>query len=148
MEPQPETSHVTENQHAATGFAESVRSAGYYKATLLAGAWLPFFALIIFFVPQFTPIFTKLEEIGELPLSTSWLVVFSRLSTTAFGLPVAVFFAVLLISNHLIWRMRPRVKFGKALYRSWAALVIGSAIVAFLWVPTALSLPVLRFSPQ
>jgi type II secretory pathway component PulF len=45
--------------------------------------------LIIFFVPQFAPLFDSLRQRGELPMLTEWLL---WLSTTirSFGLPIAV----------------------------------------------------------
>ena len=60
---------------------------------------MPFFVLLILFLPRFIPIFTKLEEKGELPTTTLWLLWLNRLNAATFGLPTVAFLTLLLLAD-------------------------------------------------
>jgi type II secretory pathway component PulF len=113
---------------------------------LLGGAWLPFFVLMIFVVPRFEPIFAKLEEKGELPSSSLWLMKLERVNEAVFPLPVLVFLTVLVLSDLGVVRAIGHRKHGMLLYWTWFAAVILLGLFACLLCAGALLLPVYGMS--
>jgi general secretion pathway protein F/type IV pilus assembly protein PilC len=66
--------------------------------------------LVIFFVPQFKPIFTKLEEKGELPSLTMWLMSASEFMQSIFLTAkgwISIAFVVGLIVLFVRWKRSP-----------------------------------------
>jgi general secretion pathway protein F/type IV pilus assembly protein PilC len=61
-----------------------------YPAFLAMAGFLVLNILIIFFVPQFEPVFAKLKEKGELPVMTTYLMAFSHFLQSTEGVATAV----------------------------------------------------------
>jgi type II secretory pathway component PulF len=117
----------------------------HWRAVVFGGAWLPFFALTVFNLPQYDRIFTKLQEKGELPALTSTLMWFSRLSQASFGLSVLVCFALLMLVDVRIARLTARMgRRAGVFYGTWFAAVIVGGLLAVLVVIAALLLPVFK----
>lgn len=118
----------------------------FARGVLLGGAWLPSFALVIFYLPRFAPIFAKLAEKGELPTLTIWCLTLARMNAAAFGLPMLTFLALIIfVDLGIAWATASR-KRGTLLYWSWFAAVILAASVACLLIVIAMLAPVYRMS--
>jgi hypothetical protein len=116
------------------------------RTAWLCGAWLPFFALLNFLLPRFTPIFKKFDEKGDLPTLTRWLFELGQLNTATIGLPTLAFFAGLIFANYYIARATSPTTRGQTWYGVWFAAVIYLAIIACVLFLVALQLPVYKFS--
>jgi hypothetical protein len=114
------------------------------RTAILVGAWLPFFALVIFLLPRFEPIFNKLQDKGELPGLTTLMIYASQVQFILFvWLP---FFAVLILCDVGMARATGRQGRGRALYRTWFAALILLALSALLLAILALLMPVFKMS--
>ena len=118
----------------------------FARGVLLGGAWLPSFALIIFYLPSFAPIFAKLAEKGELPTLTIWLLALARMNAATFGLPMLALLALVIFADIGIARATASRRRGTLLYWSWFAAIILSALVACLLFVIAVLAPVYRMS--
>jgi len=118
----------------------------FARAVLLGGAWFPFFALVVVYVPRFAPIFARLEQHQELPTLSLWLLGLWRLSAATFGLPILVFATVLVLSDLGFVRATGHLERGIVLYWTWFVAVVLLALFACLLCVVAVLLPVYRMS--
>jgi general secretion pathway protein F/type IV pilus assembly protein PilC len=81
-----------------------------YPLFLAVTGFIVLNVLVIFFVPQFKPIFTKLEEKGELPSLTMWLMSASEFMQSIFLTAkgwISIGFVVGLIVLFVRWKRSP-----------------------------------------
>lgn len=117
------------------------------RAAVYGVAWLPAFVLVMFYVPDFEPIFSKLEEKGDLPALTRGVVWFGHLSQASFGLPALLWFALLVLADIGVGRTLGRLGRLGALYWSWFAAVIVLGLLVALLIVVATLLPAFRMGP-
>jgi hypothetical protein len=53
-------------------------SVTFPSAAVVAVSWMPFFGLLLFQVPQVEPLLRRVEERGDLPVMTNWLLSVGR----------------------------------------------------------------------
>jgi hypothetical protein len=116
------------------------------RIALLCGAWLPFLGLLLFILPKFGPIFSRLAAKGELPALTSWLVAVERFNSAAFGLPILAFFAWLIVFDLGLAALVRDLRRGRLLYWGWFVAMILLALFACLLFVVAVNLPVFKMS--
>ena len=66
--------------------------------------WLPVLVMVLVFAHRFEPIFTKLEEKGELPWLTQWLMAFDRVNAASFYLPALLLALAVLVVDQAVVR--------------------------------------------
>jgi hypothetical protein len=96
--------------------------------------WIPTLVLLLFVVPQFTPIFNKLEKTGDLPEFTAWMMAFARMNNRAFFLPVLAIVLGLLILDARVVVLLGQSQWADALVRSWfiAVCCLSFAVLALV----------------
>ncbi len=124
--------------------SHGIGMSAFARAVLLAGLWLPFFVLVIFFLPMFTPIFKKLAERGELPALTQWFLMYARLNAATFGLPMVGSLALLIGSDLGLASAAAHWKRGSALHGAWHVAVILLALFACCLFVFAMLQPIFR----
>jgi hypothetical protein len=117
------------------------------RAVVYGFLWLPVLVLVLVFVPRFESIFMTLEERGELPQTTQWLIAFVRLNAECFYLPVLLLSVALLAVDAVVVRYLRRSVRGHLWSWLWVAALALAAIPAVLLVVTGLLLPVFKMSP-
>jgi hypothetical protein len=116
----------------------------WHRAWFYALAWIPPFAFVAYFIPQFGPIFQVLDEKGDLPPLTHWVWVFVRLNGASFYLPIVLVFTTLIaLGEFLIIVSRRFRNHGRYIY-GWRAGVIGVGLVAWFVSVKACNLPVFK----
>ena len=131
----------------ASRSSQAPRLPGLVRVVWLIGAWLPFLFVVFIYLPQFAPIFAKLDVKHELPPLTIWLLGLWRFNAAGFGFPLLGFFAVLVFLDFRIARFTEHQKRTNSVYWTWFTAVILLALFAFLLSITALLLPVFTMSP-
>jgi hypothetical protein len=118
----------------------------FVRAAAFAGAWVPVLILIVVFVPRFGELFARLDESGELPAVTAWLLSLNRLNDALFYLPCLLFFVLLVVADVGAARLSRRSRRGKSLYWVWFVAVVVAGFLALNLVVVALLLPVMLMS--
>jgi type II secretory pathway component PulF len=108
--------------------------------------WLPVFAMVIGFVPRFDPVFQKLNEKGELPQLTGWLLAITHLDAACFHLPVVLVAVALLAVDEAVVRLLRRREDGNTWSWRWVVWVGLAGIVAVFIIVLGLLLPVFKFA--
>jgi type II secretory pathway component PulF len=108
--------------------------------------WLPVFVTLLVIVPRFEPIFKKLEEKGELPQMTHWLMAFDRLNAASFYLPALLLALAVLAVDEAVVRILRRKARGNLWSWLWVAAVALAAIPAIHLVVSGVLLPVFKMS--
>jgi hypothetical protein len=106
--------------------------------------WLPVFVMVLVIVPRFEPSFKRLEEQGEFPQMTHWLVAFDRLNAASFYLPALLLALALLAVDEVVVRILRRKAWGNLWSWLWVAAVALAAMPAILLVVSGLLLPVFK----
>lgn len=101
----------TEHQEEMKG---RVVGAMVYPLFLLSACIIVVVGMLLFLVPQFAPIFQRLEEEGQLPTATVILLAFSGLVRN-YGLPIAAVFVI------AIWQLRSflATERGRVFFDTW-----------------------------
>jgi type II secretory pathway component PulF len=115
-------------------------------AAIYVGFWWPALVLVAFFVPTFEELFSELQERGELPALTAWLMCFSRLNEALFYLPCLLVLALLVGADVAVARLLQRSRRCQPLYWAWLVGAIVTGILAAFLVVVALMLPIMRMS--
>jgi type II secretory pathway component PulF len=100
--------------------------------------------MLLVIVPRFEPIFKKLEEKGELPQMTHWLMAFVRLNAASFYLPALLFALAVLAIEEAGVRILRRKAMGNLWSWLWVAAVALAAIPVIRLVVIGLLLPVFK----
>jgi hypothetical protein len=108
--------------------------------------WLPMLVVVLVFAPRFEPIFKRLEEQGELPQLTRWLMAFDRLDTSFFYLPALLLALAVSVVDEVVVRTLRRRARGNLWSWLWVAAVALAAIPAGFLVVSGLLLPVFKMS--
>ncbi len=108
------------------------------RLPIVVGVWLPFFAAVFFFVPQFGPVFCKLAEKDELPWSTWLLWKMGKLNIVMSGLLTLAFFVVLLVFDMIVAKTACIGGHGGLKYEIWVSSVVLLALLAFTAVFVAI----------
>ena len=111
---------------------------------LVALAWLPLIGLIVFYVPMLEVMFSPLQERGELPAVTEWVMWFSALNQRLFFVPILLFLVLLLLADAHVVSLAER---SQQLYWMWLTGIVVVSCLAAGIVVLALLLPVIDFSP-
>jgi len=98
--------------------------------------------LVIAFVPRYEVIFKRLEEKGELPQLTGWLVAFVHLDAACFHLPVVLVAIALLAADEAAVRLLRRRARGNLWSWLWVVAVGLAGVVAQVVIVAGLLLPV------
>ena len=118
----------------------------WVRIIVYGATWLPFAWGLLFVLPHFDPIFVKLEEQGELPALTHWIVWFGRLNRDFFAVPLLFGFSLLISADMGLadWsQSRP----GRTrVFRVWFPSTAVWGIVAFLLLMLGILSPVVRMS--
>jgi type II secretory pathway component PulF len=111
-------------------------------------AWLPVFFLLIGVVPRFDRIFRdfELNEKGELPLLTSWLMAFVHLDIACFHLPVVLVAITILAVDEAVMRWLRRRENGNTWSWRWIVCVGLAGFVAVFIIVLALLLPAISLT--
>jgi hypothetical protein len=95
------------------------------RLLIYAALGVPSLVILLWVYPQFTPIFSRLEQKGELPLVPSWIMAFLRFNALGYYAPMFVIVValldldvglVVLFRNKQRWTFVPRIWF-------WAMVV-------------------------
>jgi hypothetical protein len=116
------------------------------RAALLAAAWVPALTALVWFLPKFRPIFSRLDEKGELPVLTHYIMAASELIRSPWGLPAIVALAILILTDICVERGLRRSTVGHSLYRFWFGLMIACAPILFVLSLVAILLPGFKMS--
>jgi len=108
--------------------------------------WLPVVVILLVTVPRFEPIFKKLEEKGELPQMTHWLMAFVRLNAASFYLPALLLALAVLAVGEAGVRILRRKAMGTLWSWLWLAAVALAAIPVIYLVVNVLLLAVFNMS--
>jgi len=114
------------------------------RAAVYGVAWLPSFALLLFYLPRFEPIFMRLEQQGELPALSAGVLRFAHLSQAWYGLPALVCFTLIVVADIRVGRTLGRLR---ALYWAWFAAVIALGLLTALLIVLAMLLPAFKMGP-
>ena len=114
------------------------------RLVIYGSLWLPVLAMLLVCARRFKPLFMKLEEYGELPQLTHWLMTYERLNAVCFYLPTLSLVIVLLAVDALVVRHLRRMGGTRIFYWLWVAAVALAAIPAALLVQFGLLSPVFR----
>lgn len=109
-------------------------------------AWLPFAAVISYFVPMFDPIFRKLEEGDHLPALTRGLAGFSRLNAALVDLPLLLCFTALVLADGGVLHLTRRMRRGELLYSVWYQGVILYAVAIMILSVYAMIKPIFHMN--
>jgi type II secretory pathway component PulF len=102
------------------------------------------FVILLVIVPRFEPIFKRLEEKGELPHMTHWLVAFDRLNAASYYLSAFPLALALLAVDEVVVRILRRKAWGNLWSWLWVAAVALAAMPAILLVVSGLLLPMFK----
>jgi hypothetical protein len=116
------------------------------RAARVVGVWSPFFALLILVMPQFFPIYEKLEQKGTLPGSTSWFIMFEQLNAGTFCVPTLAFLALLIASDFGVAQTTANPIRRPVHYRAWVFCMLLAAAVACVFLMYAILSPVFIMS--
>jgi hypothetical protein len=108
--------------------------------------WLPVLVMVLVFAHRYEPIFKKLEEKGELPQVTQWLMAFDRVNVASFYLPALLLVLAVLVVDQVVVRFLRRKAGGNLWSWLWVAAVALAAIPAVVLVVSGLLLPVFKMS--
>jgi hypothetical protein len=133
-----------QGQAEADDKPERVGPGPWVRAIVYGVTWLPVFVNALATVPQFEPVFTKLEEKGELPELTGWLMAFSRMDAVGLHLPVlAVVLALAVIDQAAVSLLRQQTR-GSLWSWLWVVAAGLAGVVAQIVIVAALLLPVFK----
>jgi hypothetical protein len=131
-------------QAKAEEIPEPVGPRPWVRAVVYGGTCLPAFVMLLGCLPQFGPIFARLEQKGQLPELTRWLVAFARLNALSLYLPVlALVLALAAIDQAAVSRLRRRAR-GSLWSWIWVIAVALGGVVCQLLVVAGLLLPVIQ----
>jgi hypothetical protein len=117
------------------------------RAAVFAGAWAPALALVVLFVPRFSSLFGALDDRGELPRSTAWLMWFGQVNERLWYAPCLLLLVLLVAVDMAAAHFLQRSPWGRSVYWAWFALVIVLGLIAVNAVVVVLVLPVYMMSP-
>ncbi len=117
------------------------------RAAVLAGAWAPALALVVLFVPRFSSLFAALDDRGELPRSTAWLMWLGQVNERLWYAPCLLLLVLLVAVDMALAHFLRRSRWSRSAYWAWFALVIVLGLIAFNAVVVVLVLPVYMMSP-
>ena len=126
--------------------AARAASPWWARLMLYSCTWLPVLAMFVVYTPRSQPLFIRLEECGELPQLTHWLMTFDRWNAAYFYVPSLLFAIDMLAIDALVVRyLRQRVR-GEFLVRLWVTALALAAIPAAILVQLALLPPVFKMT--
>jgi hypothetical protein len=132
------------------GYSERAAPLGgpprWARALVYGLTWLAALVLVIAYVPRFEAIFKKLEEKGELPQLTGWLLTGMQRDAAYFHLPVVLVAVTLLALDEAAVRLLRRRTRGNLWSWLWVIAFGLVGLVAAVTVPVALLLPVFKMS--
>jgi type II secretory pathway component PulF len=102
--------------------------------------------MLLVIVPRFEPIFKTLEEKGELPQMTHWLMAFVRLNVASFYLPALLLALAMLAVDEAVVRILRRKAMGILWSWLWVVAVGFAAVPVMYLVVSGLLLPVFKMS--
>jgi hypothetical protein len=103
----------------------------WVRFCVYAIVWLPPLGIMTWFIPQWGPLFQKLEEKGELPQFTAWTWGFVKLNQECFYLPTLLGLAMLIAFSELIIANARRLWVGRL---SWVTALVSTSMVAWFLI--------------
>lgn len=108
--------------------------------------WAPALLIFALAAPKFVEIFDELQQRGELPALSSYVLAAARFSRTLFHAPVAIFLIGLIVSDIAIADLSQRRKI-LWLHGFWQAAICSCGMIAAAVIVISLLLPIIRMAP-